>query len=151
MKRSEITRYQGVVRQILAEAGIPLAPQAEVEVADFGANRFEKTGLGLVLRINEPEYCSKWLILLPGQNCPPHYHRAKKETFFVHSGRCFVKLDEREIVLQPGESRTMEPGVVHEFWSDVATVVEEVSMHDDNSDSYFLDPTLVREPRIEED
>ena len=74
MKRADIVRYQQAARKVLSAAGIPLAPGAEIEIADFGQGRFEQLGLALVVRVNEPEYCSKWLVLLPGQKCPAHHH-----------------------------------------------------------------------------
>lgn len=150
MKRADIVRYRQAARKTLASAGIPLAEDAEIEIADFGLGRFEELGLALVVRVNEPEYCSKWLVLLPGQKCPAHHHGIKKETFFVHSGRCFLRAGERELRLEPGQSCTLPPGAVHEFWSDRETVIEEVSLHDENSDSYFLDPAMVRETRIDD-
>ena len=56
----------------------------------------------------------------------------------------------REVLLAPGDSFTLPPGTVHEFWSDVEAVVEEVSTHDENSDSYFADPAVIRDPQIED-
>lgn len=150
MKRNTILQYQQAARKILTAAGIPLPDSAEIEIADFGKNRFEELGLALVVRVNEAEYCSKWLVLLPGQQCPAHYHILKKETFFVHTGQCFLRADDRQLLLKPGDSYTLEPRVVHEFWSDVETIVEEVSTHDENLDSYFIDPTLIRETNTEE-
>ncbi len=149
MKRADTERYASDIRAILDRAGIPLAEGQEIEVADFGLGDFQRTGLGLVTRINEPEYCSKWLVLLPGQTCPEHYHRAKKESFFVHSGIVGMRVDGREFTLAPGHSFTLEPGARHEFWSDQGAIVEEVSTHDENSDSYFADARIVRDPVIE--
>lgn len=150
MKRSEVEREQAVVRAMLADAGIALSSDEEIEIADMGLGRYRQDGLGLVVRINEPEYCSKWLTLLPGQRCPLHWHKLKKETFFGIKGEVHLDADGERIVLRPGDRYTIVPGVEHSFSSPAGAVIEEVSTHDENSDSYFHDLRIVREPQIEE-
>jgi len=86
MKRSEVTAAQAKTRRQLEDAGLTLPTALEIEIADFGLDQFALEGLGIVIRVNEPEYCSKWLTLMPGQECPTHYHKLKKETFFVLRG-----------------------------------------------------------------
>ena len=151
MKRSEVAQAQSEVRAILAKARIPVLASAEVEIADFGLGEYRRTGLGIVVRINEPQYCSKWLTLLPGQRCPWHHHDRKKETFFCHTGLVRLTVEKEEILLRPGAQYTIEPGRDHSFTSDEGAVVEEVSTYDENSDSVFRDRRIVRDPVIEED
>jgi D-lyxose ketol-isomerase len=151
MKRSEVTAAQETVRRQLADAGIVLAPDVPIEVADFGLGDWERRGLGIVVRVNEAEYCSKFLTLRPGQECPAHSHKVKKETFFALSGTVWLRVDGRDVVLSPGERFTLRPGMTHAFGSVAGAVVEEVSTHDENADSYFDDPAIVRDPVIEED
>ena len=55
-----------------------------------------------------------------------------------------------EVVLEPGGRYTIGPGIDHTFASDGGAVVEEVSTHDEDSDSIFRDPRIVRDPPIEE-
>jgi D-lyxose ketol-isomerase len=150
MKRIDVQRFQAAAKRRLQEAGVPLTDGADIEIADFGLGEYEKTGLALVLRCNEPEYCSKWLVVEPGQTCPAHHHKKKKETFFVHAGTVRLRAGPETMTLRPGDSFTIPRGVVHEFTSPVGAVVEEVSTHDENSDSYFVDPRIVRDPVIEE-
>jgi D-lyxose ketol-isomerase len=150
MKRTDVTRYQEGALSRLVSAGITIRDPEQIEIADFGLGEYEKTGLALYVRINEPEYCSKWLVLEPGQTCPPHYHKIKKETFFVVSGRAEVTIGDRTMSLEPGGRATVPVGVLHAFTSSQGAVLEEVSTHDENADSYFLDPRIVREPAIEE-
>lgn len=151
MKRSEVTAAQGQVRQRLEDAGLVLAPNISVEIADFGLNRWEREGLGIVVRVNEPEYCSKYLTLEPGQECPLHYHKMKKETFFVLTGTVSLEADSQPITLSPGGQYTLRPGVNHKFSSRSGAIIEEVSTHDENSDSYFTNPAIIRDPITEED
>ena len=150
MKRSEIAREQEVVRAMLAGAGIALGAADEVEIADFGLGRYRQEGLGLVVRVNESEYCSKWLTLLPGQTCPWHFHKLKKETFFVIQGEVHLYAGSEHVVLRAGDRFTIAPGVEHQFSSPAGAVIEEVSTHDENSDSYFRNPSVVRDLVIEE-
>ena len=151
MKRSEVTAYQARVRRQLEEAGIPLPPGTPIEIADLGLGRFEREGLGIVVRANEPEYCSKYLTLFPGQECPLHSHKLKKETFFALRGEVELTVDGVSVRLTPGRSLTLKPGSRHTFRSEAGAVIEEVSTHDENSDSYFDDPNIVRDPVVEED
>ncbi len=150
MKRSEVRAAQAETRRQLEEAGLTVAGGLEIEIADFGLGRFAQEGLGLVVRVNEPEYCSKWLTLLPGQECPTHFHKLKKETFFVLRGQVKLVADGQPVTLETGDHYTLRPGVRHSFGSAAGAVIEEVSTHDENSDSYFDDPNIVRDPAIEE-
>ena len=151
MKRSEVIVAQAQTRRQLEEANLVIAEGLAIEIADFGLGQYESVGLGLVVRVNEREYCSKWLTLLPGQECPTHYHKLKKETFFVLQGIVKIIADEKEVSLHPGERYTLFPGVRHSFRSASGAVIEEVSTHDENSDSYFDDPLIVRDAIVEED
>lgn len=151
MKRSEVTAAQAAVQRQLAAAGIVLSPNTVIEVADFGLGEWARQGLGIVVRVNQPEYCSKFLTLLPGQSCPTHYHKVKKETFFALQGEVWLRVNGENVTLLPGEQYTLPPGASHAFGSLHGAVVEEVSTHDENSDSYFDDPAIVRDPAIEED
>ena len=148
MNRSEITAAQIKARQQLEAAGLVVADTLAIEIADFGLGRYDHVGLSLVVRVNEPEYCSKWLTLLPGQECPTHYHKIKKETFFVLHGSVEIVADGQDVLLKPGDLYTLPPSVRHSFRSVDGAVIEEVSTHDENSDSYFDDPQIVRDPVV---
>ncbi len=152
MKRSEVIKAQNDVRAILEGAGIAVGiPTDQIEVADFGLGRFSEVGLGIIVRVNEPEYCSKWLTLYSGQACPWHFHKVKKETFFVYQGEVELACGSDEILLKPGDSYTIPMGTDHAFRSKTGAVIEEVSTHDENEDSYFRNPDIIRDPIVEED
>jgi D-lyxose ketol-isomerase len=151
MKRSEYAAAQKEVKKILADAHIALAPDDQIEIVDFGLGDYRKRGLGIVLKINEPEYCSKWLTLLPGQTCIDHYHNYKKETFFCIKGDVEINIPGKQITLKAGEKYTLPPGTMHNFTSRKGAVVEEVSMHDENADSLFPDTNVVRDVQVQED
>ena len=148
MKQSEIDCAVASIRARLAQAAVVLGNDQPIEVADFGLGRWNEEGLGLVVRVNEPEYCSKYLTLEPNQVCPMHFHLNKKETFFSLTGEVWINVAGREFVLRPGESTTILPGQSHTFGSHLGAVVEEVSSHDENEDSYFANPHIIRAPVI---
>lgn len=149
MTKNEVAAAQELARRRFAEAGIVIGSDADIEIADFGLDHWMVEGLGLLVRINESEYCSKFMTLEPGQVCPLHYHKMKKETFFTLAGDVELWADGEIIALAPGQSHTIKPGVLHSFKSHGGAVIEEVSTHDENSDSYFQNPKIVRDTRIE--
>ncbi len=151
MRRSEIEEARQDVRTMLTQAGLVLDDALAIEIADFGLGRYAQEGLGLVVRVNEPEYCSKWLTLGPGQRCPRHFHKLKKETFLVLSGEVELEAEGSSVRLLPGQSFLIRPGVRHAFSSSTGAIIEEVSTHDENSDSYFDDPAIVRDSVIEDE
>jgi D-lyxose ketol-isomerase len=150
MRRTEVVRYQRAANQRLKAAGVVIPDPDRIEIADFGLNEYATTGLALFVKCNEDEYCSKWMALEPGQSCPAHHHKKKKESFFVISGTVTLRAGNETMTLKPGDSYTIPRLVVHEFTSPDGAVIEEVSTHDENSDSYFVDPRIVRDPKIEE-
>ena len=150
MKRGDITRYQNIAQEKFLEFGIPVNNVSHIEIADFGLDEFEKTGLILIVKVNNDYYCSKWLLLMPGQRCPNHFHKDKTETFFILRGTVKIELDNSIIYLKPGEQITLEPNSYHAFSSDEWALIEEVSTHDEDVDSYFENPEIIRTPKVED-
>jgi D-lyxose ketol-isomerase len=149
MKKSEYTKAQKEIKKTLKEAGIPLPKNADVEVADFNLNTFKKIGLGLYTKINEPEYCSKWLVVFPGQTCPYHLHKNKKETFIVLKGTVELTIKDKKHILKPGETITLPQNTYHSFTSKKGAVIEEVSTFDSSSDNYFKDERIIRDTIVD--
>jgi len=83
---------------MLAKAGIVMTPAelAAMETADFGLSEFDRTGLAIVVYVNNERYCAKELVLFPGQTCPEHRHpdvagrQGKTETFRCRWGRVWL-------------------------------------------------------------
>jgi mannose-6-phosphate isomerase-like protein (cupin superfamily) len=70
-----------------------------------------------VLEINE-HYLVKRLTMWKGHRCSLQFHRVKRETIYVLSGRLCIRYGEDQESLEsrvfgPGESITIEAGVVH--------------------------------------
>lgn len=151
MKLSEVKKYQRLAKEKFNEFGIPIKKADQIEIADFGLGDFEKCGLYLVVKVNNEHYCSKWLLLMPGQRCPEHHHKNKTETFFILRGKVKMELKDKTLILKPGDQLTLYPGDNHAFSSKEWALIEEVSTHDEDSDSYFKDPRIIRTPIIEKD
>lgn len=161
------------------KAGIKLTEEekAKMEVADFGLNKIEGTGLQLVTYINTDRYCAKEMVLFPGQTCPEHRHpdregeRGKQETFRCRYGKVYLYVegektenpvnnpptgDEEyytvfhEIQLAPGEQYTIDPDTLHWFTAgDEGAVVSEFSSNSDDESDVFTDPRIKRIPESE--
>jgi D-lyxose ketol-isomerase len=134
-------------------------------------------------------YAEKLLIDPENQRAPAHFHRSKREDIICrHGGNILVQLTRatseggwsedpfaiqvngetkqlspREIVrLTPGESLTIPPGTIHQFWAEEGTGWEcdgqryslssEISsVCDDWNDNVFFEPWAVRFPEVVED
>jgi N-acetylneuraminate synthase len=101
---------------------------------------------------NNTQYCGKHLHVLPNKWCSVHYHKNKKETFYVIKGELLlqhsIKLDRDvwesdtldTIVLKKGESFTIEPRIAHRFTSNTNYPCDfiEISTHHNDEDSYRI-------------
>ena len=96
--RSFCGRGQARAGEVLAKAGIALTAQEreQIEVADFGLNDLERTGLEIVVYVNTDRYCAKEIVMFPHQTCPEHRHilvgddPGKMETFRCRRGIVYV-------------------------------------------------------------
>jgi D-lyxose ketol-isomerase len=161
----------------LAEAGVVLTDDevASIEVADFGLSRLAETGLQLLVYVSTDRYCSKELVLRPGQTCPEHRHPpfdgtpGKEETFRCRSGLVYLYVEGEEtpgpvctppsgaytvgheLELRPGMQHTIPPGTLHWFQAgpDGAVVSEFSSTSRDELDE-FTDERVARETVVED-
>jgi D-lyxose ketol-isomerase len=138
----------------LAAAGIALtdSERAAIEVADFGLSRLHEVGLQLLVYVNTDRYCSKELVLYPGQACPEHRHPpfagspGKEETFRCRSGVVRLQVAGQELVLHPGEQFTIPPDTLHSFQAGPeGAVVSEFSSASRDDLDVFTDPAVRRE------
>ncbi len=110
-------------------------------VMDFGIGDFARIGLIECWICNETEagYCGKYMYVSDGQQCPPHHHRVKHETFCMIRGRLNVVLDGEMMMLGAGDVLPIAPGRVHSFEGDGRALMLELSMPCDIGDNYFED------------
>jgi mannose-6-phosphate isomerase-like protein (cupin superfamily) len=101
---------------------------------------------------NNKLYCGKHLVVYPQKFCSAHYHKNKKETFYVIAGELSLCYSQNmdydvwslnlvdQIILKQGETFTLEPYTVHRFTSNLETPCEfiEISTHHDDEDSYRI-------------
>jgi D-lyxose ketol-isomerase len=123
---------------MLQKAGLPITPaeRERIEVADFGLDELEKTGLEVLTYVNTYRVCTKEIVIFPHQTCPEHWHPTKgaklgkEETFRCRWGKVYLYVPGtatenpacrpptgsesfyqvwHEVVLNPGDQYTLYP------------------------------------------
>ena len=87
---------------------------------------------------NAPEYCGKVLVLHQQYRCSIHYHKIKKETFLIVSGKVLLEYaPDKKVVLTQGMFITIEPYQGHRFTglAPISEIIEFSSQHFEH-DSY---------------
>jgi D-lyxose ketol-isomerase len=178
ISREQFESAQQRALEYLQRAGIVLTPEEakNIEVADFGLNELESTGLQLVVYVNTERVCAKELVLFPRQTCPEHRHPpvdgepGKEETFRCRWGEVYLYVPGEatpsprarppqgreqyynvwhEIVLRPGEQYTIMPNTPHWFQAgDEGAVVSEFSTRSRDESDIFTDPQIKRAPQV---
>jgi mannose-6-phosphate isomerase-like protein (cupin superfamily) len=88
---------------------------------------------------NTELYCGKILTLNSWFICSYHYHKKKDETFYISQGLVYLKLDEKELLLNQGDKIRVRPNQKHQFASlEKVSKIIEISTHHDEKDSYRL-------------
>ncbi len=153
------------------KANIVITPeeQANIEVADFGLNDLDNTGLEIVTYINTDIYCAKEMVLFPNQTCPEHRHppingrNGKMETFRCRYGLVYLYVEGEptqnpavlppegvytvfhEIKLTPGQQYTIMPNTKHWFKAGPeGAVISEFSSTSVDEADIFTDPRIIR-------
>ncbi len=167
--REEALSYYEKAHIILSED-----EKQRLEIADFGLDDLEATGLQIITYINTDRVCAKEMVLFPGQSCPEHRHPAhngsagKEETFRCRYGRVYLYVEGTpvktptcshpkgvytvffEVVLNPGEQYTIYPDTLHWFQAgDTGAVISEFSTNSSDETDIFTDPQIKRTPEVE--
>tara|TARA_R100001377_G_C3084012_1_gene73403 strand:- start:134 stop:487 length:354 start_codon:yes stop_codon:yes gene_type:complete len=100
---------------------------------------------------NNSLYCGKHLRVLPDKWCSIHYHKKKKETFYVIEGELLLEYGSisdaedwanlcKKTILNKGDPFTIEVETVHSFTSNTCSPCDfiEISTEHKDSDSYRL-------------
>ena len=163
-----------------AKAGIVLSDSEKenIEVADFGLGKLNEIGLDILVYVNTERCCAKELVLFPYQICPEHKHpdingkEGKEETFRCRFGKVYLYIDgepskniscklpkgqennftvKKEIILNPGDQYTLNPGILHWFQAgEEGAIISEFSTKSSDEFDYFTDPKIRRIPEIED-
>ncbi|MFT4430436.1 D-lyxose/D-mannose family sugar isomerase [Bacillus velezensis] len=154
------------------KAGIVLTDDEveDIQIMDYGLDKLEETGLQLFIYVNTDRYCSKELVLFPGQTCPEHRHppvggeKGKQETFRCRWGKVYLYVEGEktenpsvlppeedkeyytvwhEIVLEPGGQYTIPPDTKHWFQAgEEGAVITEMSSTSTDDHDIFTDPRI---------
>jgi D-lyxose ketol-isomerase len=147
-----------------------------IEIADFGLGEFTQTGLAVLVYVNTSRCCAKELAMWPRQTCPEHRHPpvgadpGKEETFRCRWGRVYLYVSGdkthaagcsppaapagaytvwHEVVLNPGEQHTIEPGTLHWFQAgEEGCVVSEFSTRSTDENDVFSDSRIERITKV---
>ena len=67
LTKTEIEHYQKGAAGLFEQAGIVITEEEKtrIEIADFGLNQFEQTGLGVLVYVNTERCCAKELAMWP--------------------------------------------------------------------------------------
>lgn len=127
---------------MLAEAGIVLSENANVELSHhYGLEKFRQYGCLIVNLVNR-EYCKKIIVVFSDQEHPEQYHIKKEETFHVLKGELIASINGIEKILSEGDILTIERGDRHAFKSITGCIIEEVSTTHFRNDSFYTDPAI---------
>ena len=174
MREEEKESIKARALEYFKKAGIVLSSQEkeDMELADLGLNDFERTGIVLVVYVNNSRYWVKEMVLFPNQTCPEHCHLdhdgvdGKQETFRCRYGKVYLYIeggktenpkthpptgDEKyysvyhEIILLPGDQYTIGKNTLHWFQAGKeGAVISEFSSPSDDASDIFTDPRIKR-------
>lgn len=163
---------------MMADAGIVISPEERTrfEVADFGLNELEKTGLEVLTDVNTDRVCAKEIVMFPRQTCPEHWHPTKgtklgkEETFRCRWGTVYLYVPGKatqnpgalppkgseahytvmhEICMRPVEQYTLLPDTKRWFQSGgEGAIVSEFSTRSTDDEDKFSDPRIKRAPEV---
>jgi len=99
---------------------------------------------GRIETILSEDVAAKRILVQKGGRGSMEFHVEKRETYYIHSGLVKVGLrigraENHSIVMSPGESYDVRPGVMHLREGLEDTVIIEVSTRDSDSDSYLVE------------
>jgi mannose-6-phosphate isomerase-like protein (cupin superfamily) len=122
-----------------------LTPHANPLRIDMTHPHEEAKGWGYELWIINEDYCGKLLHFDKGKRCSWHFHQVKDEVFYLHCGRLLVRFSFADdlasassVVLHPGMSFRVPPGLRHQMEALEDSDLFEFSTHHDEEDSIRL-------------
>ena len=120
-----------------------LSPEALAHLGKSTSDVREKYW-GRIETILSEDVAAKRIFVQKGGQGSLEYHVEKRETYYIHSGLVRVGLrigraENRSIVMGPGESYDVRPGVMHLRIGLEDTVIIEVSTRDSDADSYLVE------------
>jgi mannose-6-phosphate isomerase-like protein (cupin superfamily) len=114
------------------------------DVFTFLTNKYkivQKTWGFEFIPINNDEYCFKALVFWENNSFSNHYHKIKKESWYVLRGKLIATLtypegNIEEFIFKKGDILDIGQGLCHKLKAIENTIILEVSTHHEDSDSY---------------
>jgi sialic acid synthase SpsE/mannose-6-phosphate isomerase-like protein (cupin superfamily) len=130
------------VRELLQQAKVVVPGELDLEISHhYGIGRFREYGSTTITVVNR-EYCKRVIVMLPGQTHPEQFHKLKDETYHILHGNICLKLDGVARPVKANEVVVIPRGVKHAFTTTGGAVIEEVSSHYSQGDSYYVDSSI---------
>lgn len=134
--------YLNKALMILYKANIVFPKEATVSIYHhLGKEKFNKVGAVFINIVNRI-YCKSYVIMLPNQRYPNHFHKIKMESFYILYGKLCAEVNGVTYHLKAGEMLHIDRGEDHAFWSNEGTVFEEISTSYAKNDSFYLDSEI---------
>lgn len=64
------------------------------------------------------------IIIPPGKSSALHFHKNSEETYYILKGEGWMRIDQHEFSLQPGQACLIEPGEKHQVFNQGKTDLE---------------------------
>ncbi len=96
----------------------------------------------LFINVINREYCKNFVVMLPGQIYPDHYHIQKTESCYILHGDFSINLDGKNHTLSNGELINIEQKMRHSFGTKTGVVFEEISTTYVPNDSIYTDEKI---------
>lgn len=179
VRREEQRKRREKAAELMRQAGVVFKDSEieKIEVADFGLSNLEEEGAQIFSLFDTKRLASRIITLFPYQTEPEHWHESvgdiegKEETFRVISGKLLLYIEgedtltqgkipkeneqyytcRHELILYPGDTVTLEPGIKHWFQAgEVPTVFYSMSTTAIDACDPFTNPNIVRVTKIVE-
>ena len=137
------------IKSMLSKAKIFINKDASIEISHhYGLERIREYGAIIVTCINR-EYAKKYVIQLPRQKHPYHFHKKKEETFQLLYGDMEIEKDGKVINMILGDTCLVKQNEWHKFHTLHGSIVEEISTKHYNNDSFYDDPKISNLKRVD--
>jgi sialic acid synthase SpsE len=110
----------------------------------YGIDMFDTYGAGIISIVNR-EYCKKYIVLLPYQIHPTHFHKQKEEMFHVLSGSMSICINGINKFLKKGDTALIKRNDNHSFIAEMnGCVFEEISTTHYPNDSFYFNKEILK-------
>lgn len=128
--------------KLMQEANVTFPVEATANIYHHtGKDNINEVG-ALFLNVVNKEYCKSYVVMLPGQKYPNHYHKIKSESYYVLHNDLIVNVNGEEQILHEGEMTHVDRGDDHFFYSKNGVVFEELSTMYVPNDSIYLEESI---------